>query len=224
MKRLNKNEIFLTIIAVMTIAIAVAGVFRLSELHKYGVIDSSSDEDWQREESEVTIYSVSDLNDELIGEKINVVGFMCNPRTDVEGTWICDKPFTSIYDVENEVKVFNDTAIKYTTYSVIIFGKLEKDDSGYVLNNASIYVYGGNDAKYKNINEMIDSDVIDSLMDAFRAGYVDDNTKERLESAVKICDSLGENEIGQVIRTLIENADADFEEEYNIFRAAVVER
>ena len=178
------------------------------------VDDNTTEEDVERDIVEQHLYTLSEINESLIGKKIAVVGFMCdNVADEVSAAWLCDDPFRDKDYVEGELRIDTGSVITYTPMPIEVIGRLVEDTNvdgdalGVKLSEATIYIFDGNIRKYKRISDILNSGVIEHLVltiDDIEQGNFDDESRDRISNDAEVCCGMGEEGLELVINRILE--------------------
>lgn len=221
-----------TVCLVVLLAIAVIGTAMFIDISRYKIEATASEESETPKNEAVDTYRVGEITSELEGKSVVVLGYMCNEiGEDVGVAWLTDKPFRSKDDVQYEVRVETDILVSYTPMAIAVYGTIEEiplnnrdgNELPYRIKASDIYIYSGDIEEYATFNVIISDGIFDAFMTVFAAGEINDDNREKFESALEMCEVIGETELVTIGNGM--KADGcDMEELYNQFRGQMLNR
>ena len=220
----------LSLVALLVIVFTCAIV--LGDVGTYKIKETASESSEVPNNEEVDTYRVGDVTEELVGESVMVIGYMCNEiGEDVSVAWLTDKPFRSKEDVQYEVRIESSSLINYTPMVVAVYGKIEEipasnrdgDELACKINASDIYIYSGEIEEYAKFNTIISEGIFDAFMTVFAAGELNEDNKSEFESALELCELLEETELLTIGNGMMADG-CDMEELYNQFRSQMLNR
>ena len=218
------KKLLITLIVIGSLVLCL-DVYIAIDLTKYNIKADETVDDSEvidRITPDLHIYELNEIDESMIGKELHVIGFMCNETgEDTSAAWICEKPFKSKNDVSAELRIDTGNIIEYSPQAIVVKGTLMNDEyvdgdaRSYKLGNAEIYLYDGPDKKYKRINQLVQNEVISSIVkfiDAVENDTVYNSDIETLEQKLTIVNSLGESKFVALIEYLLDYEDKDITE------------
>ncbi len=217
------KKVLAVLIAIQALVIISFIVFEIS-VSQYRVmpaVESNSDtvEEPERDIIDQNLYNVDEITEDLLGHKVAVVGFMCNEvGTTTSAAWIHREPFREKDTVVGELRIDTGGIIQYTPLPVEIIGRVVKDEQAdgdalpVKIDEAEIYIYGGSDPEYKRIKDILEADLIAHIVvaiDEIESNGVANIDREQLEADYKVCATLAEESLRDVVSEILEYTGTD---------------
>jgi hypothetical protein len=214
-----------TVCAVMVLLMVLLAI----SIDKYEIQEVKVNEP-VRESTELPVYEYNGISEQNIGEKVLVLGFMCNEvGIDTGVAWLSGNAFVSKEEVAGELRIESSSLIEYTPMAVAVSGEVVKitekdgDEQSVGIKVTEIYIYSGEIEKYNRLNEIFNSGVFDAFMSVFVAGEVNTDNSTEFELALEKCCELGEEEL-EALGNKMKSSDASMEELYNEFNSLMRKR
>lgn len=228
-KSRNRQKLELIISSSVCVVVTLLIVLLAINIDKYEIQEIKVNEP-VRESTELPVYEYNGVSEQNVGEKVLVLGFMCNEvGVDTGVAWLSGNTFASKEEVAGELRIESSSLIEYTPMAVAVSGEVvniaekDGDEQSVGIKVTEIYIYSGEVEKYNSFNEIFHSGVFDAFMNVFVAGEVNDDNSVEFESALEKCCELGEEEL-EALGNRMKTSSENMEELYNEFNSIMRKR